>query len=54
MKQKCMICGEPSEKSVCPKCIAIVEGEARDKKKKVDKRDRTDKDWVKPKGPAPD
>jgi hypothetical protein len=52
--KKCMLCGKPSEKTICPMCQAQVEGEARHKKKEQDKRDRADKDRVKPKGPAPD
>ena len=52
-EKKCMICGKPSEKTICPRCQVYIEGEARDKKKQKDKKDRTDKDWVKPKGPPP-
>jgi len=48
-----MICGKPSDKTICAVCSAMIEGEARSKKKQKEKRSRSDKDWVKPKGPSP-
>lgn len=39
-KKVCMICGKPSEASICDSCKAQVQGEAIDKKKKMEKEVR--------------
>jgi hypothetical protein len=36
-KKVCMICGKPSEVSICDACKAQIQGEAIDKKKKMEK-----------------
>ena len=40
----CMICGQPSQHTICPSCSAKVQGEAVDKKQQVEKKVRTDKE----------
>ncbi len=35
---KCMLCGKPSEKSICAACSDTVRSEAMDKKKKQEKK----------------
>ena len=37
-KKVCMICGKPSESSICESCKAQVQGEAAEKKIKVEKQ----------------
>jgi hypothetical protein len=39
-KKVCMICGKPSEVSICDSCKAQIQGEAIDKKQKIDKEVR--------------
>jgi hypothetical protein len=39
-KKVCMICGKPSESSICESCKAQVQGEAAEKKIKVEKQVR--------------
>lgn len=41
---RCMICGQPSQHSICQSCKAKVQGEAVDKKQKVEKKVRTEKE----------
>jgi len=36
-KQVCMLCGKPSEKSICANCADRLRGEALNKKKKEEK-----------------
>jgi len=36
-KKVCMICGKPSEVSICDTCKARIQGEALDKKQKIEK-----------------
>lgn len=37
-KKVCMLCGKPSEVSICESCKAQVQGEAAEKKIKVEKK----------------
>ena len=37
-KKVCMLCGKPSEASICESCKARVQGEAAEKKIKVEKK----------------
>lgn len=39
-KQVCLLCGKPSEKSICANCADRVRGEALDKKKKQEKPEK--------------
>jgi hypothetical protein len=39
-KKVCMICGKPSDVSICDTCKAQIQGEALDKKQKIDKEVR--------------
>ena len=41
---QCMICGLPSQSSICQSCSAKVQGEAVDKKQKIEKKVRTEKE----------
>jgi len=36
-KKGCMICGKPSDVSICDTCKAQIQGEALDKKQKIEK-----------------
>lgn len=36
-EKKCMLCGKPSNESICEPCKAAVQGEAADKKIKIGK-----------------
>jgi len=36
----CMVCGKPSEVSICDACKAQIQGEALDKKQRVEKKVR--------------
>ena len=36
-EKKCMLCGKPSRESICEACKAKVQGEAAEKKIKIDK-----------------
>ena len=36
-KKVCMICGKPSDVSICDTCKAQIQGEALDKKQKIEK-----------------
>lgn len=36
-KKVCMVCGKPSEATICDSCKAQIQGEAIDKKKKIEK-----------------
>lgn len=38
----CLICGKPSETSICEPCSIKVQGEAVDKKQKVEKKGKVD------------
>ncbi len=39
-KRVCMICGKPSEVSICDPCKAKIQGEAVDKKQKIEREVR--------------
>ena len=39
-KKVCMICGKPSEPSICDECKARIQGEAAGEKQKVEKQVR--------------
>jgi hypothetical protein len=39
-KKVCMICGKPSEVTICDSCKAQIQGEALDKKQKIEKQVR--------------
>lgn len=39
-KKVCMICGKPSDVSICDSCKAQIQGEALDKKQKIEKEVR--------------
>ncbi len=39
-KKVCMVCGKPSEVSICDTCKAQIQGEALDKKQEVEKKVR--------------
>ena len=41
---RCMICGQPAQRSICEACTAKVQGEAVDKKQKIEKKVRTEKE----------
>ncbi len=36
-KKLCMVCAKPSEASICDSCKAQIQGEAADKKRKMEK-----------------
>ena len=36
-QKKCMLCGKPSNETICDSCKVHVQGEAADKKIKIDK-----------------
>ena len=36
-KKKCMLCGKPSDDTICESCKVHVQGEAADKKIKIEK-----------------
>ena len=36
-KKVCMVCGKPSEASICDSCKAQIRGEALDKKQKIER-----------------
>lgn len=36
-QKKCMLCGKPSNETICESCKAQVQGEAADKKIKIEK-----------------
>jgi recombinational DNA repair protein RecR len=36
--KKCMVCGKPSEQTICEVCKAEIQGEALDKKIRIDKQ----------------
>ncbi len=36
--KKCLLCGKPSVKSICPACADQVQSEALNKKKKLEKK----------------
>lgn len=38
----CLICGKESEKSICDNCSLKVQGEAVDKKQKIEKKGKVD------------
>ena len=40
--KKCMLCGKPSTESICEPCKASVQGEAAEKKIKIDKSVNTE------------
>ncbi len=37
-KKVCMICGKPSESSICDECKAKIQGEAAGEKQKIEKQ----------------
>ena len=37
-KSLCMVCAKPSETSICESCKAQIQGEASDKKQKIEKK----------------
>ena len=39
-KKVCMVCGKPSEVSICDVCKAQIQGEAMDKKQKIEREVR--------------
>ncbi len=39
-KKVCMICGKPSEVSICDSCKAQIQGEAIDKKQRIEREVR--------------
>ncbi len=39
-KRVCMVCGKPSEVSICDACKAQIHGEAMDQKQKIEKEVR--------------
>jgi hypothetical protein len=39
-KKVCMVCGKPSEVSICDSCKAQIQGEALDKKQKIEREVR--------------
>ena len=42
-KQKpCIVCGKPTDDTICPNCQARIQGEAIEKKTEVEKKGRTD------------
>ncbi|MBI5286116.1 MAG: hypothetical protein HY878_00805 [Deltaproteobacteria bacterium] len=41
-KGVCLVCGKPSETSICKSCEAQIRGEALEHKKEIDKAGRTD------------
>jgi len=41
-KNHCLICGQESEKSICDGCAVKVQGEAVDKKQKIEKKGKVD------------
>lgn len=48
-KKVCMICGKPSELSICDSCKAQIQGEAIDKKQKIEREARIGPDVEKEK-----
>jgi hypothetical protein len=48
-KKVCMICGKPSEVSICDSCKAKIQGEAIDRKQKIDREARIGPDVEKEK-----
>lgn len=48
-KKVCMICGKPSEASICDSCKAQIQGEALDKKQKIEREVRINPDIEKEK-----
>lgn len=46
-KKVCMVCGKPSEMTICESCKADIQGEALDKKQKIDKTVKIDPDVLK-------
>jgi hypothetical protein len=46
--RKCVLCGKPSERSICELCSAKVEGEARHKKDQSQKKGRVENDRLPP------
>jgi len=48
-KKVCMVCGKPSEASICDSCKAQIRGEALDEKQKIEKEVRIGSDMVKEK-----
>lgn len=38
----CIICGKPAGDSICPTCVARIQGEAIEKKTAVEKKGKTD------------
>ncbi|MEE9253207.1 MAG: hypothetical protein V3U74_07670 [Thermodesulfobacteriota bacterium] len=43
-KKVCMVCGKPSEASICDSCKANIQGEALDRKQKVNKKVKIEPD----------
>lgn len=41
-KKVCMVCGKPSETTICQACEARIRGEVLEQKKGIDKAGRTD------------
>ncbi len=48
-KKVCMVCGKPSESSICDPCKAQIQGEAQEKKQKVERQVHIDPDVLKKK-----
>lgn len=48
-KKVCMVCGKPSEASICDSCKAQIQGEALDEKLKIEKEVRIGPDIKKEK-----
>jgi hypothetical protein len=36
--KKCMVCGKPSDQTICEPCKANIQGESLDKKMKIEKK----------------
>lgn len=46
-KKVCMVCGKPSESSICDACKAQIQGEAAHKKEKIEREVKVDPELLK-------
>lgn len=46
-KSLCMVCAKPSETSICDACKKQIQGEAADKKQKIEKQVKVGSDVIK-------
>ena len=53
-KKRCMICAKPSENSICDSCKANVQGEAVEKKQRMEKQVRIGSEMEKERKRRPD